>query len=377
MISINIPHFEKERSPVDEQELHQLGGFCPTYSGLVALTDKLRSHLDSGSFDHLQCMKIATTLVSWASVHSLNHQTYTNKCLTEANLYIEFIISHVDASLSIIDDVFYHTQWNKFRLLDIVLKVCSLERFNYCFELLAKGYTEGVLSKEVYVHIVTQHLRPQYSLLHELILLGDPAKFKVYIETIAKLGEQGLLSYQEYLHLFRFENVPRFSVAAQAINGPSYEICQFVLDVFSVTLNPLDHYLLLASPPPRRIDPRRGQDKDGCDQANRLLYQQRLSLLNTLNIKFYEKRSVLYNSFNPFSERCVEQWATPLRILVSQGCVRHQTTISRFSPPVSPVSLFQPSPTSPCASPDSQVSLTGTPMTPKKMNEWLPSSMRS
>ena len=378
MKSKYTPYFEKKSSHDSDRILNNMDRICPDHANLIELTDKLRKHLDAGDFDHLQCMKIAVTLISWASMHSRENKNDANLCLTQASLYIELPISHVDASLSIIEDVFSHLQYNQFRLLDVALKVGSLERFSYCLELLAQGYAEGVLSKEIYVHIVTQHFRPKHSLLHELILLGDLAKFKLYIETIAKLGEQGLLTYQDYLHLFRFENMHRFSSAAQAINGPSYEICQFVLDVFSVTLNPLDHYLLLVSSTPKRRGARRGQDKYGCAEANERIYQQERLLLSTLNINFYDKRKVLNNSFNPFSERRIEQWATSLRTLVGQDRAHHQT-ISRFSPPVSPTSLFQTlsNPDSTLTSPDSTTPLTGTPMTPKEVEEWLPSFMRS
>lgn len=312
----------------------------PVFSDLLSLVGELRVSLDAGFFDHEQCVKIALTLLYWSVMPPLARSDYRMLCTSEAIAYLEYPLSHVEVSLALIEHLFYRTQFNGFRLLDGVLKACTPERLNRCFELLEEGYVAGQLSKEAYIHTLTGHFREKHSLLHELILLGDVTKFKLYVEALANLAEQGLLSYQDFLQVFRYENTARYTAAAQAINGPSYAIFQLTLAIFSATLNPADHYRFISSRANMPRSPRRHNDKSFHVQGNHLISQQRQALFNGFSAD--DKYAVVNQWFDPTSKRRLEQWLIPLRDVLHSHCFN--SAVARFSPPVSPVGIFKHSP---------------------------------
>ncbi len=313
----------------------------PGFSDLLSLVGELRVPLSAGLFDLEQCVKIALTLLYWSAMPPMAAPEYRSLCTTEAIAYLEYPLSHIEVSLELIETLFYRTQFNGFRLLDGVLKACTPARLQRCFELLEEGYAAGCLSQEAYVHILTGHFRDKHSLLHELILLGDVTKFKLYVEALANLAEQGLLSYQDFMQVFLFENTARFTAAAQAINGPSYAIFQMTLAIFSVTLNPVDHYRLISSREHMPRAPRRHNDKIFHAKGNHLISVQRQVLFNGFSAN--DKYAVLNECFDPTSHRRLEHWLIPLREVLRSSSLNQ--AIPRFSPPVSPVGFFRLTPT--------------------------------
>ena len=320
----------------------QLNHERPVFSDLLSLVGELRVRLNAGFFDHEQCVKIALTLLYWSAMQPLASSEYRALCTSEAIAYLEYPLSHIEVPLVLIENLFYRTQFNGFRLLDGVLKACTPERLKGCFELLEEGYAAGYLSQEAYVHTLTGHFRDKHSLLHELILLGDVTKFKLYVEALANLAEQGLLSYQDFLQVFYFENTARYTAAAQAINGPSYGIFQLTLAIFSATLNPVDYYRFISLRAHMPRSPRRHNDKSFHAQGNHLLTEQRQALFNRMSA--HDKYAVLNQCFDPTSDRRLEQWLIPLREVLHLQ--RFIPAVARFSPPVSPVSFFRHSPSS-------------------------------
>ena len=137
-----------------------------------------------------------------------------------------------------------------------------------------------------------------------------------------------------------FANTTGFTAAAQAINGPSYATFPTTLAIFSVTLNPVDHYRLISSREhtPRAL--RRHNDKIFHAKGNHLISVQRQVLFNGFSAN--DKYAVLNECFDPRSHRRLEHWLIPLREVLRSS--RLNEAIPRFSPPVSPVSFFRLTP---------------------------------
>ena len=354
--------------------LEQLNYERPSYKKLVDLLDQLKSALSSGHINHDHCAKIASSLIIWSSKLPLKDATYIDACMSATQFYLDRIILNLEDDLSLVDQYFYHAHLNQFRLLDWVVKAGSLDCLEYCFELLATGYAHGFISKEEYRHVVMSHPKEQYSILHELIIMGNLAKLKCYFSAVAALGEKGLITYQDYLGLFRCNNTANFSAMHQAINGPSFAVSQFLLEIVAATLNAQDEYLLLSSRADAPCSPRRANDKYKFNVINRQLQQQKGLLSEVICLQNSETPAVLPKLFDPSSTRATVRWATRLNALVSSTATQEALLVP-MSPPASPPGFFRElrplSPEQPVL--PELVYM----MSEEEIKTWVPSSMRS